>query len=330
MRVFPRWKTILVVVVLLLGALIALPNVYGEAPALQLSRKDRAAFTEASVAEYTALLAQTGVTPEAGYVESGRLLLRLKDVPSQLKAKAAVEAAHPNQFAIATTFASRMPAWLRGLGLRAMPLGLDLRGGIYLVYEVDVDGAVTQSLARYERDVRTALREKELPYLEVESINDGAGDTARHGVQVVLRDAGSLAAGRKAVEAIDRDLVWVDSMIVPPSGGDAEATLTAVLTPTQIKARQDFAIQQNITALNNRVNSLGVSEAVVQRQARTASLCSCPACRTPRKLSAFSARWLLWSSAWGTPSIAPLRRSVPVARPSAPSSTTTAAANRYC
>jgi preprotein translocase subunit SecD len=133
MSVFPRWKTILVVVVLLLGTLLALPNVYGEAPALQLSRKDRAAFTEASVAEYTALLAQAGVTPEAGYVESGRLLLRLKDVPSQLRAKAAVEAAQPNQFAIATTFASRMPAWLRGLGLRAMPLGLDLRGGIYLV-----------------------------------------------------------------------------------------------------------------------------------------------------------------------------------------------------
>ena len=205
MSVFPRWKSILVVVVLLLGVLVALPNVYGEAPALQLSRKDRAAFTEASVAEYTALLAQAGVTPEAGYVDSGRLLIRLKDVPAQLKAKAAVEAAHPNQFAIATTFASRMPAWLRGLGLRAMPLGLDLRGGIYLVYEVDVDGAVTQSLARYERDVRTALREKDLPYLAVESINDGAGETARHGVQVVLRDAGSLAAGRKAVEAIDRD-----------------------------------------------------------------------------------------------------------------------------
>ena len=196
MSVFPRWKSILVVVVLLLGTLVALPNVYGEAPALQLSRKDRAAFTEASVAEYTALLAQAGVTPEAGYVESGRLLIRLNDVPSQLRAKAAVEAAYPNQFAIATTFASRMPAWLRGLGLRAMPLGLDLRGGIYLVYEVDVDGAVTQVLARYERDARTALRGKEVPYLSVESINEGTGEAARRGVTVVLRDAGSLPEGR--------------------------------------------------------------------------------------------------------------------------------------
>lgn len=266
MSVFPRWKTILVVVVMLLGVLLALPNVYGEAPAVQLSRKDRAAFTEASVAEYTALLAQSGVTPEAGYVEGGRLVIRLKDVPAQLRAKAAVEAAHPNEFAVATTFASRMPEWLRGLGLRAMPLGLDLRGGIYLVYEVDIDGAVTQALARYERDVRTALRGKDLPYLSVESLHEGAGEGAQHGVKVVLRDATSLAEGRKAVQALDADLVWTDAVVTPPSGGAPEATLTAILTPAQVKARQDFAIQQNITALNNRVNSLGVSEAVVQRQ----------------------------------------------------------------
>jgi preprotein translocase subunit SecD len=162
-----------------------------------------------------------------------------------------------------------MPAWLRGLGLRAMPLGLDLRGGIYLVYEVDVDGAVTQVLARYERDARTALREKDLPYLSVESINEGTGEAARRGVTVVLRDAGSLPEGRKAVQAMDPDLVWVDAMVTPAAGGAPEATLTALLTPAQIKARQDFAIQQNITSLNNRVNSLGVSEAVVQRQGQS-------------------------------------------------------------
>ena len=266
MNVFPRWKTILVVVVLLVGALLALPNIYGEAPALQLSRKDRADFTEASVAEYSALLQAAGAAPEAGYVENGRLILRLKDVPSQLRAKAAVEAAHGNDFAIATTFASRMPAWLRGLGLKAMPLGLDLRGGIYLVYEVDTDGAVTQSLARYERDARTALREKGIQYQGVESINEGTGTDARRGIKVVLREASAMAAAREAVQAMDRDLVWSESQTVPAAGGAPEPTLTALLTPAQVKARQDFAIQQNITALNNRVNSLGVSEAVVQRQ----------------------------------------------------------------
>lgn len=266
MAAFPRWKTILVVVVLLVAALIALPNVYGEAPALQLSRKDRVAFTETGIAEFRTLLEQAGAPPEAAYVEEGRLLLRLKDVPAQLRAKAAVETARPNEFALATTFASRMPDWLRGLGLRAMPLGLDLRGGIYLVYEVDVDGALAQTLQRLQRDVRTALREKELPYLAVDAVSSEDTAAAPHGVKVTLRQAGDSAAALIALQAVDPDLAWTEGTQPGVAGGAAETVLTAVLTAAQIKQRQDFAIQQNITALNNRVNGLGVSEAVVQRQ----------------------------------------------------------------
>lgn len=268
MTAFPRWKTILVIVVLLVATLVALPNIYGEAPALQLSRKDRVAFTEASVGEFSTLLKQAGVSVEDAYVESGRLLLRVADVPAQLRAKAAIEAARADDYAIATTFASRMPTFLRDLGLKAMPLGLDLRGGIYLVYEVDVEGALRQTLERLERDFRTALRENDLAYLAVEVINDQAAE--RRGVRVTLGSGADSAAALKVLQAIDPELSWVEGTAPAASGaGPADVTLTSLLTAAQVKARQDFAIQQNITALNNRVNGLGVSEAVVQRQGLT-------------------------------------------------------------
>jgi preprotein translocase subunit SecD len=251
MNRYPLWKSLLFAGVMILALLIALPNLFGQAPALQLSRKDGELFTgTTALNEVTATLARDHLDPDAAFVQAGRILLRFKDVPSQLRARDVIDASAPDSYAIATTLASRAPQWTRTFGLKPMSLGLDLRGGIYLVYEVDVDGAVKQVLSRLERDYRLALREQKLQY---ESVEGGAG-----GVDVVFKDTATATKAQKVLEGLDSNVTL--------TGSTDGLTIHATLSPTQVKQRQDFAIQQNITALGNRVNALGVSEASVQRQ----------------------------------------------------------------
>jgi len=251
MNRYPLWKSLLFAGVMVLALLIALPNLFGQAPALQLSRKDGELFTgTVALDQVTTTLAKEHLDPDAAYIQAGRIMLRFKDVPTQLRARDAIDASAADAYAIATTLTSRAPEWTRTLGLKPMSLGLDLRGGIYLVYEVDVEGAVKQVLTRLERDYRLALREKKLQY---ESVEGGAG-----GVDVVFKDAATAASAQKVLEGVDSNVTLAGS----PDG----MTIHATLSPAQVKQRQDFAIQQNITALGNRVNALGVSEASVQRQ----------------------------------------------------------------
>jgi preprotein translocase subunit SecD len=154
---FPRWKYWLVAVVLLLATVVALPNVFGEDAALQMVRKDRAAVGADAGREVVRLLADRGVAVSRNYEDQGRLMLHFDSVAQQLKARDAVNEAYGKDYATALSFASRAPDWLRSVGLRPMSLGLDLRGGLHLLYQVDVDGAVSQLLEVYEQDVRRAL-----------------------------------------------------------------------------------------------------------------------------------------------------------------------------
>jgi preprotein translocase subunit SecD len=251
MSKFPVWKSVTVLVVMLIATLVALPNVFGESPALQLSRRDRAEFTEASISEFGSLLGSAGVPYDAVTIdEAGRLSIRFADVDQQLKARDLVAQRYEGQFAAATTFASRAPEWLKALGLEPMSLGLDLRGGIYLVYEVDVEGAVEQLLQVMERDLRKSLRDARVGYQDVA--------VSGRRVVVQLRDAAERDAAVEAIREFDNTLTPVD--------GALPGELVLALSEDQVKQRQDFAIQQNITALNNRVNALGVAEPIVQRQ----------------------------------------------------------------
>lgn len=251
MHAYPLWKSVTVLAVLLVSIILALPNVFGESAALQLSRRDRAEFTEASLAELTGLLQSRGIAFEAAYLDDGgRAWIRFGDVAAQLAARDEIARAFEGQFAIATTFASRAPRWLAGIGLKPMSLGLDLRGGMYLVYEVDVEGAVAQLAQVMERDLRKVLREASLPYSELEA-------TPR-GVRIQLRDAARAEEAIAAIRKHDPQLAVRE--------GSLPGQIVAELTEDQVRQRQDFAIQQNITALNNRVNALGVAEPVIQRQ----------------------------------------------------------------
>jgi preprotein translocase subunit SecD len=255
---FARWKYWLVAVVLLVAAVVALPNVFGEDAALQVVRKDRAAVGADAGKDVVRLLADQGVAVSRSYEDQGRLMLHFDSVQQQLKARDAVNGSFGKDYATALSFASRAPDWLRGLGLRPMPLGLDLRGGLHLLYQVDVDGAVSQLLEVYEQDVRRALAGAALAFTDVTPVADGTPKP--NGLRVLLPAGADVDAARAAVRKIFPDLAYSE---VPSADGPA---LQMLLTPVQVRERQDYAIQQNLTTLRNRVNELGVSEPVVQRQ----------------------------------------------------------------
>ena len=253
MHSYPAWKIWLVAIVMAAALLLALPNLFGEAPALQLSRNDRAAFDDASQAAVTAILVAKDAAAEATYREGDRLVLRFASVDQQLKARDAIRETAPRDYLIALSEVPRTPGWMRWMGLKPMSLGLDLRGGVYFMYEVDVKGAVKQLLDSMERDYRTLLRDERIPYTGIQS--DGQGS-----VKILLRSGDDASKVASLLRQRDPNLqVATDTL---GEGG----SVTVTLRPEQVKERQDFAIQQNITTLKNRVDELGVTEPIVARQ----------------------------------------------------------------
>ena len=253
MHTYPAWKIWLVAIVLLAALVLALPNVFGEGPALQLSRNDRTAFTDQTQAAVTGILSGKAIPVEAQYREGDRLVLRFDTVDDQLKARDAIRAAAPREYLIALSQSPRTPGWMRALGLKPMSLGLDLRGGVYFLYEVDVQGAVKQLLQSMERDYRTLMRNERIPFTGVQSNGTEA-------VTVQLRTGADADRVAALLRKQDQTL-FVETDTLGEGG-----TVTVTLTPTLIKERQDFAIQQNITTLRNRVDELGVTEPIVARQ----------------------------------------------------------------
>ena len=255
MIAYPRWKIALVAILLLIGIFLAVPNLFGEENALQLAR-DRAAVTDGDRTAVEKILKDGSVTPSGAFLDQGRLTLRFGSKQDQLKARDLINEARPNQFTVALSQASRVPEWMRNLGLNPVKLGLDLRGGVYLVYQVDVQGAVKQLLDRHEQDFRASLRSAKVPYQDVAV--DYPGDRVR----VMFNDADGFAKGKAAILADNRNLTLSDTTV------NGLPALQLALTPQDIKAREDSAVQQNIVILRNRLNSpeLAVSEPQVARQ----------------------------------------------------------------
>jgi preprotein translocase subunit SecD len=253
MHTYPAWRLWLVAVAMVFALLLALPNVFGEAPALHLSRNDRTAFDEQGQAAVAGILEAKGLKPEASWLEGDRLVLRFADAAQQGQAREAINSAAPRQYLIALSQAPRVPGWMRALGLKPMSLGLDLRGGVYFLYEVDVAGAVKQLIATMERDYRTLLRNERIPFTGIQA--EGAD-----GVRIELRNGADANRVAELLRKQDPNL----SLDVATLGEGGAVTVR--LRPEQVKQRQDFAIQQNITTLRNRVDELGVTEPIVARQ----------------------------------------------------------------
>jgi preprotein translocase subunit SecD len=253
MHSYPAWKIWLVSIVLLLALLLALPNVFGEAPALQLSRNDRTAVTESQRGELVSILGSKGAAVDTSYLEGDRLVLRFDSVSTRLKARDVLQETSGKDFLLALSEVPRTPGWMRKMGLKPMSLGLDLRGGVYFLYEVDVQGAVKQLLSGMERDYRLLLRNERIPFSGI--ANDGV-DTVR----ITLRSGEDATKAAAALRKQDPNST-IDTDTLGEGG-----SVTVRLRPDQIKQRQDFAIQQNITTLRNRVDELGVTEPIVTRQ----------------------------------------------------------------
>ena len=270
MHSYPAWKIWLVAIVLLAATLLALPNVFGEAPALQLSRNDRTAVTDAQRQQVVASLQSQAVTVDSSYLEGDGLVLRFDDAEARQKARDAVLKTLGTEYLPALSEVPRTPAWMRAIGLKPMSLGLDLRGGVYFMYEVDTLGAVKQLLTSMESDYRTMLRKERIPFTGVSS---NGVDTVR----IALRsgdDAQRVAAILRKQDpnlSIDTDTLG--------EGG----SVSVQLSPAQIKQRQDFAIQQNITTLRNRVDELGVTEPIVARQGLDRIVVQLPGVKDPNE-----------------------------------------------
>jgi preprotein translocase subunit SecD len=259
---YPRWKYWLVAIVLLISLVFALPNVFGDERALQIARKDRAPMDVAQLSHIEDVLKQHGVAYTNAALEKGSAIVRFANDTEQLKARDVAKdesAGLAKDYVNAMMYASRAPAWLQVLGLRAMPLGLDLRGGLYLLYQVDVDGAVAKLLDSYDQDIRRALRTENLTFTDINTLTADSSDIP-NGVRVLLPPNTDQAQVRAAIKKVQPDLACRDASVAQGSAVDC------VLTAQQVRERRDFAITSNITTLRNRVNAMGVSEPIVQRQ----------------------------------------------------------------
>jgi preprotein translocase subunit SecD len=258
---YARWKYIVVGVVLLLALILALPNVFGEAPALQFVRMDRAEITAQAQAEIEKFLTDQKIPYVGTLNEKERFTVRFANVPDQLRARDAVTANDKlsKTYARALSFITRAPPIFGKLGLKPMPLGLDLRGGLNLLYQVDTAGAVAQVLDSYEQSLRRALQDAKIPFTDVVQVALD-NSKANNAVRVLLPPGTDAGTVRDALAKTVTDLT-LDTLNL--ATGPA---VQGVLSEKQIRERTDYAITKNIETIRNRVNEMGVAEPIVQRQ----------------------------------------------------------------
>jgi preprotein translocase subunit SecD len=257
---YARWKYILIAVVLLAALILALPNVFGSAPALQLAHKDHSPVTSAEAATITQYLRQKGVHLESSYVDSsGRLMVQFGDVPDQLQGRDVADTEYQGTYISALSLVPKAPAFFRVLGLKPMPLGLDLSGGLDLLYQVDINSAVQQMLQNYSQDSARALAAAKISVRNITFATLGSSQL-QNAIRIAFAPGTDLDAAQKALTSTLQGLT-----ITTQNSADGPQ-LVAAMTQAQVKQREDYAIEQSVTILRNRVNQLGVSEPIVQRQ----------------------------------------------------------------
>ena len=249
MNRFPVWLNLLVLGIFLFGCVLALPNLYGTVPAVQVVSVDDMDVTPADLRRYVETLDAASVSHEAAYIEDGRAVIRFESADAQIAASAKLREAFDGEAAVAQTLAPRLPAWVRALGLSPMSLGLDLRGGVYFLLEVDMDAAIQTRLTLYEQSFTDALNDAGIR---------NRVDVSGRDLLVRTRSAEDAETARDIIAELDSELILLDAA--------SEDSFRVRMSENQIRERQDFAIEQNITTLRNRVNQLGVAEPLVQRQ----------------------------------------------------------------
>jgi preprotein translocase subunit SecD len=268
MNKYPGWLNFLVLGILMTGLLMALPNIYGSAPAIQLSDSDGNAMSATQLTQIVQTVENAEVIPEAAYLKDGRVVLRFDSVSDQQAAEERLRERYGREASIALTLAPKLPEWVRNLGLDPMSLGLDLRGGVYVLLEVDMATAIETRMNSYELDFDDRLRDADLSRHRVD----------RNGDLITLRitDPADLAAVREIISLADPDVLIAD-------GTDGKSLLVR-MTEAQIEERRRLAIEQNVTTLRNRVNQLGVAEPLVQQQGLDRIVVQLPGVQDPNAI----------------------------------------------
>ena len=250
MNRYPLWKYLLLLAALAVGVVYALPNLYGEDPALQIS-STRGLVDERVRAEVERTLKEAGLPYKSVALEGERILVRLPDTETQLRARDLLARRLGERYVVALHLAPATPAWLRAIGALPMYLGLDLRGGVHFLMEVDMEAAVRQALERYVDELRALLRSEKVRYLTI----------SREGEAVKLRFR-SAEARERAIRLIRKEF---PRLLLEPRDGEGHP-LVARLSEEEVREIRKLALEQNITTLRNRVNELGVAEPVIQQQ----------------------------------------------------------------
>jgi preprotein translocase subunit SecD len=245
MNKYPAWLNVLVLVILVTGILLALPNLYGSAPAIQLADRLGEPVTETQLGEFVNTLGAEGVEPEAAYLRDDRAVLRFGSPEEQTTAGERLRDRYGRNLNIALTLAPKLPTWVRGLGLNPMSLGLDLRGGVYVLLEVDMASAIQKRLESYQQDFDDRLRQARIRHRV---------DLDGNIIMVRVAESADYDAARDIVRDADSEVLIDD--------GDDDKSFRVRMSETQVRARQDFAIEQNITTLRNRVDELGATATV--------------------------------------------------------------------
>ena len=253
MNRYSLWQYLVIAFALVIGFIYTVPNFFGEVPAVQVSP------VKANLKADTALLGRVEEALKKGNVAVSGVFLdatsvkaRLPDTDTQIRAKDLLQAQLGEDYVVALNLLSNNPRWLAAIGALPMYLGLDLRGGVHFLLQVDMRAALTKKMEAFANDIRSGLREKRIPYAGI--AREGQNITVR------VRDA---AAREKAMAEIGRTMP--DLELREAGEGDA-LRIVAVLKPEAQRRSQDFALQQNITTLRNRVNELGVAEPIIQQQ----------------------------------------------------------------
>ena len=258
MNRYPVWKYAIILIAMLLGVVYTLPNFFGEAPAVQVSSGKATIKVDTSTLQKVEdALKAASVAPQSVALEGTSIRARFDSTDQQLKAKDAIQKAltpesGDSPYVVALNLVSRSPAWLTALHASPMYLGLDLRGGVHFMLQVDMQAALTQRLEALAGDLRSVLREKDVRH----------GGISRNGqsIEIRLRDAQQLEGAKRVLSAQFADLQAQEA------ADGAEFRLTASIKPEAARRVQEQAQKQNITTLHNRINELGVAEPVIQQQ----------------------------------------------------------------
>ncbi len=253
MNRYPLWKYLIIAAAFVVGIVYMVPNFFPEVPAVQVSSsKAGVKVDSALLASVEDALKAASITYHGDVLDATGIKVRFSDLETQLKAKDVLQAKLGPNYIVALNLLSASPQWLTAIGAKPMYLGLDLRGGVHFLLQVDMKAALDKAGDRYTTDIRSLLREKKVQYAGV----------AREGTGVVVRfrDEAERTKARSEIEKAFPDLLLREA-----TAGD-ELRLVAALKPEAQKRIQDGAVQQNITILRNRVNELGVAEPIVQQQ----------------------------------------------------------------